>query len=68
MNTERELLIRKIQFVIDGLVLSQNYMNNRAADHFIHLKNRIVMKRKLTKKMKENLAWIEKSVTVESRR
>jgi hypothetical protein len=60
--TPQELIIAKINFVIEELVLSGNYSNGRAADHFIRLKKRILSGKKLTKKMKENLAWVEKSV------
>lgn len=61
MNNQ-ELIIKKINFIIYELLMSKNYSNNNAAKHFVSLRRRLQERKKLTKKMRENLEWIEKSV------
>lgn len=64
LSMDKEL-IAKIEHVIYELVMSKSYSNNRQADHFIKLKKRVVEGKHLTKKMRENLAWIKENVVRE---
>lgn len=59
---EREVLIKKIDYVITELALSENYMLNRSVEMFVSLKKRVFNKSKLTKKERLNLAWIKENV------
>jgi hypothetical protein len=62
---DKKLLIRKIEFVIAELVFAKSYQKNKSANHFVALKKRVLEGKKLTKKMQENLAWIDKHVVPE---
>ena len=61
---DKELTIKKINFVIEELIFARSYQKNQAANHFVALRRRIVESKKLTKKMKENLSWIEENVKI----
>lgn len=65
MTPTKEMLIAKIDFVIQTLIDSGKYSNHRAANHFVNLRRRFREDKTLTKKMKENLSWIEQNVIEE---
>lgn len=55
---------RKIIARINNIIIFCNY-HSKTANHFYHLKMRILKGKKLTKKMSENLAWIKEELSNE---
>jgi hypothetical protein len=63
MKDSINITIAKIDFAIYHL-LHEDYSSRsgRFADHLNKLRARLIRNQKLTKKMKENLEWIERNV------
>lgn len=62
MNKILDLRLAKINLIIKDLDCVNNPSNSRTANHFVALKNRLVSGKKLTKKMAENLAFIDAGI------
>jgi hypothetical protein len=58
-NMEQELV--KIVAKINDIIDRTNH-HSKTANHFYHLKMRLIDGKKLTKKMQENLGWIKKEI------
>ena len=61
---DRDLLIRKLDWIIGDFVFARSYQKNKHVNHFVALRKRLIENKKLTKKMQENLSWIDKTVVL----
>lgn len=60
---DKNLIIRKIDFMIEHLFYNYSYKNGKLIQTIEKIRTRIIDNKKLDKKMKEIIKWIDKSVT-----
>ena len=61
---DRELMIKKLDWIIADFIFARSYQKNKHVNHFVALRKRLIENKKLTKKMQENLIWIDSHVVL----
>ncbi len=61
----QELLVRKVNYIISDWQFGRSTQKLQGINHFVALRKRLLEGKKLTKKMQENLEWIDKTVILD---